>query len=152
MPAPPSDPSLLWKNPGEVTGSPDIRGLPHCAATCPHMCASVCLYVSAATFYHMLILKTHILMFYTCRFPSDVIEHLKPNLQADPLLSRTLVACLDFPNVMFVLQSVEIPLDVIAATLIHHINHERYIFKPEKEVCFMTTHSKINKAVSFNPK
>ena len=54
---------------------------------------------------------------------------------ADPLLSRSVVASLDFDPLLPVLLKAPIPVEVMAATLSHHIKRKGYYQDSSKEVC-----------------
>ncbi|XP_076466247.1 E3 ubiquitin-protein ligase rnf213-alpha-like [Babylonia areolata] len=61
------------------------------------------------------------------RLPLDVINRLTPSFQVDPLFVRTFVASLELEPLLPVLMSVQVPLDVMAATLAHHIQYKAYL-------------------------
>ncbi|KAK7107714.1 hypothetical protein V1264_015588 [Littorina saxatilis] len=63
----------------------------------------------------------------------DHIELLEPCLVADPMLSRSIVASLDFDPLLPVLLKAPLHVEVMAATLIHHINRKGYYEDSAKE-------------------
>lgn len=60
---------------------------------------------------------------------------LQPNIEADPLLIRTIVACLEFEPLLSMLLEVKVPLEVIAAALIHYMQASIWFNVSVKQVC-----------------
>ena len=53
----------------------------------------------------------------------DMVAKLEPLFAADALLSRSVVACLDYGSLLTVLLKFNIPIEVIGATLAFNIHH-----------------------------
>ncbi|XP_076466869.1 E3 ubiquitin-protein ligase rnf213-alpha-like [Babylonia areolata] len=76
----------------------------------------------------------------TSRLSPALLEQLAPAFQVDPLFVRTLVASLELDPLLPVLESphVPVPLEVMAATLAHHVEHKNYLYtetKTKLETC-----------------
>ena len=65
----------------------------------------------------------------------DHMELFQSAFAADRMLSRSVVASLDFEPLLPVLLKVPIPVEVMAATLVHHIGIKGYYLNSSKEVC-----------------
>ena len=68
------------------------------------------------------------------RIPEQLLEQLKPAFQVDPLFIRTFVACLDLDPLLQVLTSGIVPVDIMSATLTHHIARANYILSENQRV------------------
>ena len=66
-----------------------------------------------------------------------MIELFKPAFQVDPLFVRTFVACLELEPLLPVLESGIIPVDVMAATLAHHVHEKGVLEMTHKTVGYL---------------
>jgi len=58
----------------------------------------------------------------------------KPAFQVDPLFVRTFVACLELEPLLPVLLSGIVPVEVMAATLAHHVKEKNIFYDKHKRV------------------
>ncbi|XP_070190032.1 uncharacterized protein [Littorina saxatilis] len=61
------------------------------------------------------------------------MKMLEPAFQVDPLFVRTFVGCLGLEALLPVLVSSTIPVDVMAATLTHHVQETNYLFDEQRK-------------------
>ena len=65
----------------------------------------------------------------------DYVELFESAFAADAMLSRSIVACLDFDPLLPVLLKACVPVEVMAATLVHHVNSKGYYHESSLQVC-----------------